>query len=59
VSTGASQFGDKLAEPLGEGNTTALDADQGEIRASIAFFNDLVGQADEVRSISDADIRRP
>ena len=37
--------GDQLAEPLGQRNAAALDADQGQVFAAVAFLNDLVGQA--------------
>ena len=37
--------GDQLAQPLGQRNAAPLDADQGQVGAAIALFNNLVGQA--------------
>src|SRR5581483_7826116 len=35
---------DELAEPLGERNSAALDADEGQVGAAVALFHDFVGQ---------------
>ena len=37
--------GDQFAQPLGQRNSAALDADQRQVLAAVALFNDLVGQA--------------
>ena len=37
--------GDQLAQPLGQRNAAALDADQRQVFAAVALFNNLVGQA--------------
>ena len=34
-----------LAQPLGQRNAAALDADQRQVVAAVALFNNLVGQA--------------
>src|SRR3569833_3925659 len=35
--------GDELAKALGEGDSAALEADQGQVLAAVAFLVDLVG----------------
>ena len=37
--------GDQLAQPLGQRNAAALDADQRQVFAAVALLNNLVGQA--------------
>ena len=34
-----------MPEPLRQGNSAALDADQGQVFAAVALLDDLVGQA--------------
>jgi hypothetical protein len=46
VSTGPLfDSGDQLAQPLGQRNAAALDADQSKVVAAVAFLNNLVRQA--------------
>ena len=46
-------------QPLRQRNAAALDADQDQVCAAIALFNNLVARRTNVRSTSEADINLP